>query len=94
MLTMLRQFSEVVLADKLPHATLQDSRIKTAIQAFLGIAAAVALLVIVIAAFKMVISRGNANEVKKSRETIVYATVGLVVAMSALAIVTFVVGKL
>lgn len=94
MIDMFKHFASVTLADKLPHTTLQDSRIKTAIQTFLSIAAAIALLIIVIAAFKMVISRGNANDVKKSRETIIYATVGLVISMTAFAIVTFVVGKL
>jgi hypothetical protein len=42
----------------------------------------------------MVISRGNAEAVAKARGAIIYATIGLVVMMSALGIVTFVVGRL
>jgi hypothetical protein len=59
-----------------------------------GIAGAIAVLVIVIGALRMVYSSGNPEGVSKARSTIIYAVVGLVIAISAEALVAFVLGKL
>jgi len=77
----------------LPRTDLTDSTLQKGIQTFLGIAAAVALLIIVISSFRMVISRGNPGDISKSRDAIIYASIGLVITMIALGIVTFVVGR-
>ncbi len=45
---------------------------------------------IVAGGIQMVYSRGNASNVTKARETILYACIGLVVAIAAYAIVTFI----
>ena len=58
-----------------------------------GIMGAVALLVITIAGFKYVLSQGNPQETAKAKNTILYALIGLVVAILAFNIVKFVVGR-
>jgi len=64
------------------------------LQLFFGLAAAVAVLVIAIGAFRYVISRGDANSIKTAKETILYAAIGLIVTMSGYGIVTFVVNNI
>lgn len=58
-----------------------------------GVIAAVAVLMIVIAGFRLVMAQGNPQEIAKARNTIVYALIGLVVALTAEAIVAFALGK-
>lgn len=65
--------------------------IQTALQIFFGIIGAVALLMIVIGGFRFVISRGDPQAVAKARNTILYAAVGLIIAIAAFSIVTFVI---
>lgn len=78
-----------VTADKLPQASLDQSTIKTVLQFVFGVASAIALLIIVIASFKYVISRGDSNAIKNAKETIIYAIVGLILTISAYAITQF-----
>ncbi len=58
-----------------------------------AIIAAVSFLVIVIAGFKYVISIGDPQKIVTARKTITYAIVGLIVSLSATAIVAFVIGQ-
>jgi hypothetical protein len=59
-----------------------------------GILAALTVLIIVIAGFKYVESQGDPQAVGKAKATIIYAVIGLVLAISAEAIVGFVLGGL
>lgn len=61
------------------------------IRAFLGAIGSVALLFIIIGGFIMLTSRGNAEKVKSGRDTVVWATIGLIVAFSAWIILRFVI---
>jgi len=54
---------------------------------------AVAVLVIVIAGFKITVSGGNPDSVAKARNWILYAAIGLIVAVLAFVITNFVIGK-
>jgi hypothetical protein len=54
----------------------------------------VAIVFIIIGAIQITYSRGSAANVTRGRETLLYAVVGLVVAMAAYAFVTFVTGSL
>lgn len=74
-----------------PQETLDDSTLQNGLQIVFGAFAAVAVLIIAIAAFRIVISRGNPQDVARSRDAIIYASIGLVVSMSAFIIVAFVV---
>jgi multisubunit Na+/H+ antiporter MnhB subunit len=57
----------------------------------LAITGAIAVLIIVIAGFRYIVSQGNPNEVTTSRNAIIYSLVGLIVIIAAYAIVNFVV---
>ena len=74
-------------------ANVTDS-IKTIVNTLLFVLGAVAVLVIIVAGIMYVVSGGEAASVKKAKDMILYAVVGLVVALMAFAIVNFVVTKM
>lgn len=53
----------------------------------------VAVAVIVVAGFQYVTSAGNSEKVKKAKNAILFAVIGLVVVLMAFAIVNFVIEK-
>lgn len=57
----------------------------------LGIAS---VIVIILSGLRFVLANGDANSVKQARNTIIYAIVGLVIALTAQAIVSLVLTKL
>jgi len=57
------------------------------------VAGAVAVIVIIIAGIFYVISEGEAAKIKRAKDAILYAVVGLVVVMMAFIITNFVVGR-
>ena len=67
--------------------------VKTIVNTLLYVLGAVCVIVIIIGGVFYVTSMGNASSVEKAKNTILYAVVGLVVALLAYAIVNFVIGK-
>jgi small-conductance mechanosensitive channel len=65
-------------------------QLKTVINVLLFIVGAVSVIMIVIGGFKYVISNGDSTAVASAKNTILYAVIGLVVALLAFAIVNFV----
>ncbi len=78
----------------LPKVTVSSDVIHTALEIFFGIAAVISVLMIVIGGLAFVTSGSKPEEAAKARETIIYAAIGLLVSLSAEAVVAFVVGKL
>ncbi|MEI6755774.1 MAG: hypothetical protein WCK80_02040 [bacterium] len=78
----------------LPHAAANNGTLQAILQIVFGIAAALAVLMIVIAGFRFIAGVGNPQEVSKARSTILYAVIGLIVAISAEIIVSFTLGNL
>lgn len=70
------------------------SELQVILGIFFAIAGAIAVLMIVINGLQFVISAGDPQKAARARSGIIYALVGLAVAISAEAIVAFVVGKL
>jgi len=64
------------------------------ISAFLGIVGSVALVMFVWGGFQWLISGGSTDKIKKGKETLVWATVGLVVIFSSYLILNYVLGAL
>lgn len=60
----------------------------------IGVLGAVAVLFIVIGGLRYILSGGDAAAIGKAKGTIIYALIGLIVAISAEAIVAFVLGGL
>lgn len=54
----------------------------------------ISVVMIVVGGFKYVISAGDSNGVKSAKDTILYASIGLAVAILSQAIVTYVLSKL
>lgn len=82
---------------KLPNkvAPTEDSpfvsnQIQDVLMVAFGILGALSVLIIVIAALQYVLSAGDAQKVAKAKDAIIYALVGLVVAILAYSIVAFV----
>lgn len=93
MLTIMKQrFAQIVSENEIniPTSTT-DNVVVEGLQILFGIFAVVAVLIVAISAFRIVISRGNAQDVAKARDAIIYASIGLVISMSAFIIVAFVV---
>ncbi len=78
----------------LPQVNTDNSEFKIILNIFFGLIGSIALLVIVIAGFRYIVSRGEPQEIARAKNTIIYAIVGLVIAILAFSIVNFVVGNL
>ncbi len=78
----------------LPQPKANDGQIDTIVQIVIATLAAISVLMIVIAGFRFVAGQGNPQEVAKARSTMLYAIVGLLLAICAQAIITLALGKL
>ena len=78
----------------LPQGAASSSNLQHLLQIVIATLAAAAVLIIVIAGLNFVTAGGDSAKVAKARGTIVYALIGLVIAIGAEAIVTFVLGKI
>lgn len=68
-----------------------SSFVKTLVNTLLYVLGAISVVVIIIAGISYTTSTGDANRVKRAKDTLTYAVVGLIVAALAYAIVNFVV---
>lgn len=78
----------------LPKVDADPAQLQVMLSTFFGLLAAAALLVLVIAGLRYVNSNGDPTVMSKTKNTIIYAAVGLVVSMAAFSIVTFVLNNL
>jgi hypothetical protein len=74
-------------------ATTGSNMPKTILTIVFSVLGALSLLFITIGGMRYVISQGDAQATAKAKNTIIYALVGLAIALIAQAIVTFVIGK-
>lgn len=81
----------VKTADTGGKATSAKDLIQSIVNILLFITGAVAVIMIVIGGLKYVTSNGEASQTKSAKDTIMYSVIGLVVAILAYAIVTFVI---
>jgi cytochrome bd-type quinol oxidase subunit 2 len=77
----------------LPTAQATGDQLHSLLQIVFAIFAVVTVLMIVIAGMNYIYAEGDPQKAAKARSTIIYSIVGLVVAVSAEVIVTFVVGS-
>lgn len=70
---------------------IQGGIFQDVVNIFLFVIGAVAVIMIIIGGLRYVVSGGNASSVTEAKNTILYAIVGIVVAILAYAIVDFVV---
>jgi uncharacterized membrane protein len=75
------------------NSTTLADRIKTIVNVLLYVLGAIAVIMIVIGAIRYVVSGGDNSAVTGAKNTILYAVVGLIIAILAYAIVNFVVSS-
>ena len=78
----------------LPTPKADGANLQTVAHIFVGVIAVVAVLIIVISALNIVTAGGDAAKVAKARSAILYALIGLVIAVIADVIVALVLGRL
>ena len=81
-------------AAPLPHVTAGNGEISTVLTIVFSITGAIAVMIIVIAGFRFILSQGEPQKVAQARNAIVYASVGLIVSILAVTIVGFVIGNI
>lgn len=74
----------------LPCVNSSNDQLSLIINIVIGIIAALSVLFIVIGGFRLILSAGNPQDAARARSTIVYALIGLIIALLAEAIVAFV----
>jgi type IV secretory pathway VirB2 component (pilin) len=67
-----------------------DNQVWRILQVVFGILGGIAVIMIVIGGFMYSVSAGDAGKVKNAKNTILYAVIGLVIALFATAIVSFI----
>jgi len=76
----------------LPLVQANGASVTSIFQLVFGFIGALAVLIIVIAGLRFILANGDPQTISKARNTIIYAAVGLAIAVSAEVIVTFVLG--
>jgi hypothetical protein len=82
--------STAICSGQLPTSSANSGQLNTILGIAFEILGALALLMIVISGLRYIISAGDAQKTKQAREGIIYALVGLAIAVIAKAIVTFI----
>lgn len=77
----------------LPTVAANQNNLAVIMQLAFGVIGAVAVIVIMVGALSMIAAQGDPAKVAKGRQTVIFALVGLAIAISAEAIVTFTLGK-
>lgn len=78
----------------LPQVSAGTPELQQILQIVFGISAALAVLFVVIGALRFVVSDGDPQDTARARNTIIYALIGLLIALAAEAIVSFALNKL
>ena len=76
------------------NLTGDDGAFTTIVNVLLFIIGAVSVIMLIYGGIRYTTSGGNANSVTAAKNTIMYAIIGLIIAIFAFAIVNFVVGEL
>ena len=80
--------------NNLPKISTDNNTLTSLMAITFGIVGALALLMITISGLRYITSAGDPEKTARAKNGIVYSLVGLVIAISAEAIVAFVVGRL
>lgn len=78
----------------LPQVAGSADQVRNGLTVVFAVLAAVAVLVIIIGAISFVSAQGNPEGISKAKKTIIYALIGLIIAISAEAAVLTLLGRL
>jgi hypothetical protein len=79
--------------DGIPRVVFDDNAIANVLSVALIVAGAFSVLFIILGAVRYAISAGDSGHLTAARNTILYALIGLVISMSAFAVVQFVLSR-
>lgn len=79
---------------ELPKPPADDSRIQAALTIVFTLIGAISVVMFVAGGLRYISSQGDPQQISKAKGTLIYALVGLLVSISAVSIVTFVLGRL
>ncbi len=85
--------SDTVICKSAP-GDLTGGVLKQVISILLYIAGTIAVIMIIVGAIRYITSDGDPSKASQAKNTIIYAVIGLVVAVMSFGIVSFVVGRL
>lgn len=77
----------------LPQTSADQNRIQIVLNVVFAVLGAISVVMVIIGGIKYAASQGDPQAIAKAKGTIIYAVVGLVVAILAVAIVDFVIGR-
>jgi hypothetical protein len=77
-----------------PQVDANDSVITIILNMTFTVIGAVAVLFLIIGAFRYIISNGEQAQIQKAKNTIMYSVIGIVVSLLAFTIVQFVLGRI
>jgi hypothetical protein len=89
-------FAGILSGGEIPNVPQQDlapDRFETVLRAVFGFAGGIAVIIVAIGGFKYITSLGNAQNIAKAKDTILYALIGLAVCILGYAIVGFVITR-
>lgn len=78
-----------VCSTGLPAVQASEANLATMMQLVFGVIGAATIIVIIIGALNMTMAEGDAQKVARARQAVVFALVGLVISISAEAIIAF-----
>jgi hypothetical protein len=78
----------------LPRLQANEKTIQSLLNIIFGVIGAVSILMIAVGGFRYIASQGDSQAAAKAKGTVQNALIGLIVAITAIAIVTFIVGNL
>lgn len=78
----------------LPNAVADQNSVNTIFNIVFGVIGGIAVIIIIVQGIRFVLSGGDAQKAADARKGVIYAAVGLGVAVSAEIIVNLVVGKI
>lgn len=84
-----QKLAQTIDTSTLPKAEATSDSLYNIFSVVIGTLASVALLIIVIAGLRYILSGGDPATMAKAKNAVLYAIIGLVVAMAAFSIVTF-----
>lgn len=79
---------------QIPKVAADNATLAAILSAAFIAVGGIAILYLVIGAFKYVTSGGESGKIAKAKDTILYAVIGIVVSVSAFTIVQFVLGSI
>jgi hypothetical protein len=94
MISVIYKLATDIQPGNLPTGDANSGVVKTILSIVFGIVGALALLMLVVSGLRYVISGGDPNRISKAKDGIIFALIGLLVALTAEAIVAFVVNRL